>query len=155
MRPLYVPVRLAATVLASSVLLGCPSKKPPAPVAVDPGASKPKPPGPPTVDEAKKFIADVDKGLRAAWTKRDLADWERSIDITDEHEKTAAAARLTPSARNPNQRFVAVSADSSDATRNASSSASTAKTVSRRADPRQHAAPSVAATSSTSSLTKV
>ena len=71
-------------------LAACPSKKPAAPVVVDHDADAPKPPAPPTAEEAKQFMADVDKGLREVWTTRDLADWQRSIDITDAHEAEAA-----------------------------------------------------------------
>lgn len=53
-------------------------------------AVKPLPPPPPTVDEAKEFLAKFDQGLRDVWTARDLADWQRSIDITPEHEAEAA-----------------------------------------------------------------
>jgi peptidyl-dipeptidase A len=79
----------AASVLA---LAACPSKKAPKPVVVDPDANKPKPPGPPTALEAQAFIAAFDQGLREVWTTRDLADWQRSIDITEAHEAEAARA---------------------------------------------------------------
>ncbi|HVV86810.1 MAG TPA: M2 family metallopeptidase [Kofleriaceae bacterium] len=78
---------LAASLLA---LAACPAKKPVQAVVVDPNAGKPKAPPPPTVEEARQFMADVDKGLRDAWTARDTADWARSIDITDATEAEAA-----------------------------------------------------------------
>ena len=64
-------------------------------------AVKPTPPDPgegtgsgsaaaPTVEEAKAFLAATDRGLREAWTKRDLADWERSTNITEATEAEAA-----------------------------------------------------------------
>jgi peptidyl-dipeptidase A len=59
-------------------------KTPPSDVVKEPTA--------PTPDEAKAFLADFDKGLRAAWTKRDLADWDRSTNITPETEAAAAKA---------------------------------------------------------------
>ncbi|KAB2907528.1 MAG: M2 family metallopeptidase [Kofleriaceae bacterium] len=46
----------------------------------------------PTPEEATAFMAEIDKGLRAAWTRRDLADWERSTNITPETEAAAAKA---------------------------------------------------------------
>ncbi len=79
---------LAACVFA---LAACPSSKPPAkPPVVDPDAGKPKPPPPPTAAEAQKFIADTDAGLREVWTTRDVADWNRQTNITDDTEAEAA-----------------------------------------------------------------
>ena len=84
---------LAASVLALVPILGaCPSKKATQTVVVDPNAGKPKPPPAPTLREAEEFIAEVDEGLRAAWTKRDLADWNRQTNITEANEAEAAKA---------------------------------------------------------------
>lgn len=44
----------------------------------------------PLVSEAKVFLAELDQGLRAAWTTRDTADWERATNITPENEARAA-----------------------------------------------------------------
>lgn len=63
----------------------------PAPVAVADAAAAPVPTGP-TAEEAKAFIAEIDTGLRAAWTKQQLADWDRSTNITPETEAAAAKA---------------------------------------------------------------
>jgi peptidyl-dipeptidase A len=62
---------------------------PPPVAAVTDAAAKP---AGPSADEAKAFVADVDAGLRKAWTKRDLADWERATNITPETEAAAAKA---------------------------------------------------------------
>jgi len=46
----------------------------------------------PTAEEAAAFIAEVDAGLRKIWTDSESAQWTLATDITDAHEKAAAAA---------------------------------------------------------------
>lgn len=46
---------------------------------------------PEKVAAAKKFAVDVDTKLRALWTEAAKAEWTKATDITDEHEKAAAA----------------------------------------------------------------
>ena len=48
--------------------------------------------GPPTVDEARAFLAQVDKDVRALWVARDTAGWVNQNFITDDTEKLAANA---------------------------------------------------------------
>jgi peptidyl-dipeptidase A len=65
----------------------------PTPVADPvPPEAKPTEPPPPTAAEAKQFIDEVDAELRKLWVAQAVADWERSINITDETEATAAKA---------------------------------------------------------------
>ncbi|MCA9652966.1 MAG: M2 family metallopeptidase [Myxococcales bacterium] len=45
-----------------------------------------------TPEEAKQFVTEVDAKLRELWTKASQAEWLKATDITDEHEKLAAAA---------------------------------------------------------------
>jgi len=74
-------------------LLACKAKdkaKDPPP-ATDPTPTQPPAATGPTVEEARAFIADVDKGLRESWTTRDTADWDRATNITDATEAKAAA----------------------------------------------------------------
>src|SRR5262249_25694329 len=54
----------------------------------------PKPPAPagPTVDDARKFFADVDVELRRLWVAQSRADWVNQNFITDDTEALAAAA---------------------------------------------------------------
>jgi peptidyl-dipeptidase A len=61
---------------------------PPSPVSATDAAAA----NVPTPDEAKAFLVEVDRGLRASWTKRDTADWDRQTNITPETEKAAATA---------------------------------------------------------------
>jgi peptidyl-dipeptidase A len=85
-------IALVALALAPSVV-ACKSKK----KSDDPGpgtgtAAQPTPPAPdPLIKEAEQFLAEVDKGLREAWTVRDTADWDRATNITPENEAKAAA----------------------------------------------------------------
>ena len=71
------------------------------------------------------------------------------------HQKSVAPARLTPSARKASQPFVASRAESAVIRRNPPMGASTAMTLSRRADARQSRPASRAAASRTSSLGSV
>lgn len=45
-----------------------------------------------TPEEAKAFVTEVDAKLRELWVKGAEAEWRKATDITDEHEKLAAAA---------------------------------------------------------------
>ena len=54
------------------------------------GTAAPTPTGP-TAEQARAFIAEVDKGLREVWTVSATADWERATNITPETEARAAA----------------------------------------------------------------
>jgi peptidyl-dipeptidase A len=47
--------------------------------------------GPPTVDEAQKFMTQVDKDLRRLWIARDRAMWVNQTFITDDTEALSAA----------------------------------------------------------------
>jgi len=95
-----------------------PPATPPVAAATDAAPAAPSP----LVAEAKAFVAEVDQGLRAAWTKRDLADWARSTDITPATEaeaaKTneAAMAYLTDAIRRA-QKFTPVLDQLDEATR--------------------------------------
>ena len=88
-------VAVLALALAPSVL-ACKSKpkskpaEPQAGTGAAAGTAQPPTPVGPTVEEAKAFIADVDRGLREVWTVRDTADWERATNITPETEGRAA-----------------------------------------------------------------
>ncbi len=66
---------------------------PPTPVTQHPPeVTEPPPPAGPTAAEATAFMTEVDAALRAAWTKRDLSDWDRATNITPATEATAAKA---------------------------------------------------------------
>ena len=75
--------------------------------------------------------------------------------IVRAHQKSAAPAALTPSARKASQPLVASRVETSDSARKPMSSASTANSVSRRAAERQTSDAASAATPSTSSFGKV
>jgi peptidyl-dipeptidase A len=92
------PVVLFALAAASSACEG--SAPPPQPIA--PCASMaPAVPGPqttmtpvpaaPTVEDAKKFLSQVDADLRRLWVARDRAGWVSQNFITDDTEALAAA----------------------------------------------------------------
>jgi peptidyl-dipeptidase A len=90
-------MKRTALVAAGLALAACNNapkqKEPPAPAPKPaPVVATPPTPAGPTVEEARAFIAKVDADLRAAWTKRDLADWARSTDITEATEAAAAQA---------------------------------------------------------------
>ena len=97
-----------------------PAPEPPVAANLD-AAAAPAPAGP-TADEARAFVAEVDAGLRAAWTKRDLADWARATNITAETEAAAAKASeeamayLTDAIRRA-QKFTPAMASYDEATR--------------------------------------
>jgi peptidyl-dipeptidase A len=62
----------------------------PAPVAADSAAPPAAPAGAPTVDEAKSFLAGVDKELRRLWTARDRGAWVNQNFITDDTDALSA-----------------------------------------------------------------
>lgn len=78
---------LAGITFALAACKGAPVREQPVPPSTD----TPEAAGP-TVAEAKAFMAEVDAQLRATWTKRDLADWDRATNITPETEALASKA---------------------------------------------------------------
>ena len=51
----------------------------------------PAPAAAPTADDAKKFVAEVDKDLRRLWVARDRAGWVNQNFITDDTEALSAS----------------------------------------------------------------
>ncbi|HEY2512442.1 MAG TPA: M2 family metallopeptidase [Polyangiaceae bacterium] len=62
------------------------------------GAPSPQPTGQPTVEEARAFLAQVDKDLHELWPARDRAGWVSQTYITDDTEALAAAAEQATAA---------------------------------------------------------
>jgi len=55
------------------------------------GIATPSVPATPTAEDAKRFIAEVDKDLRRLWVARDRAGWVNQNFITDDSEALSAA----------------------------------------------------------------
>ncbi len=97
-------VFLGAAVSLAMGLAACrgsarPAQPPAAPIA--PGAASVPPAAsgvasdagsPPTVDEARAFVDDAEKRIKAAWVAQARADWINQTDITDDTEALAAEA---------------------------------------------------------------
>ncbi len=66
---------------------GPPSASPP--ISATPAGA---PSGPPTVDEARRFLADVDQGLRKVWSQEQRAGWINANFITDDTDALSADA---------------------------------------------------------------
>src|SRR5688572_31214876 len=111
-----------STILATLAVAATACKKDKGPEKKQPTPEDPVKVVAPTADEARAFLAEVDKGLREVWVKRDLADWERSTNITPETEAAAAKASeeamayLTRSIKGA-QKFAPVMDQLDDATR--------------------------------------
>lgn len=74
-----------------------PAPAPPAPAPAPPpppdeSVAPPAPTAAVTPEAARAFVAEVDRGLRAVWTRRALTDWDRATNITPATEAAAAAA---------------------------------------------------------------
>ena len=84
---------IAALALPMAMFAACGGKsstdtKPPTPGATADaatGVAEPAPP-PPTVEEAKAFVAEVDRELRRLWVNQSKAEWAKQTNITDETE---------------------------------------------------------------------
>jgi peptidyl-dipeptidase A len=92
--------RLFASVASVVALAACEGSAPPpqpvapcAPMAPTAAATQTMTPVPsaPTVEDAKKFLAQVDADLRRLWIARDRAGWVSQNFITDDSEALAAA----------------------------------------------------------------
>lgn len=82
---------LTAITIALPVGCGSASAPPVAPPRPEP-APQAEEPKLPTVDEARRFIEDVEEGLHRTWAARDRAAWINQNFITDDTEALAAAA---------------------------------------------------------------
>lgn len=94
---------------------GKPAQVHPAPLtagtSAPPTAQEPSVEALPTISEAQAFLREVDAELRARVVAASVADWEKSTDITDAHERRAAEANealmaYTSEAIRRAQRFV-------------------------------------------------
>jgi peptidyl-dipeptidase A len=106
MRP-AVRLALASSFAAPAVLAlacgGAPSAPAAAPCPQGPAApgapaAAAAPNGPATVDEARAFVAQVDKDLHELWAARDRAAWVSQTYITDDTEALAAAGEAATAA---------------------------------------------------------
>jgi peptidyl-dipeptidase A len=98
LRPLSALLATVSLVLAGSI--GCGSA-PPCPPAPPPPAVAPAPPPPapsaavqaaPTAEEAKAFLAGVEKDLRKIWVQSARASWVNQAFITDDTDLLSASA---------------------------------------------------------------
>lgn len=94
LRSLTARFRLAPFAMAAIVGIACEQPPAPKPMTEAPvtAASTKSAPAAPTVEEAKAFVARVDKDLRKIWTASARASWVNQTYITDDTTAVSAAA---------------------------------------------------------------
>jgi peptidyl-dipeptidase A len=91
---LSIPFVLLAGVACGAATAAplCPAPMGPARVTPQVALAAESAASPPTIDEARAFLANVDKDVRVLWSARDSAGWVNQNFITDDTERLAASA---------------------------------------------------------------